>query len=46
VRENRSRIDALVIKVREAIERLKEMRTALIYAAVTGKINVSTPEIP
>ena len=34
------RIDALVAKVREAIERLKELRTALISAAVTGKIDV------
>jgi type I restriction enzyme S subunit len=33
-------IDALVAKVREAIERLKELRTALISAAVTGKIDV------
>jgi type I restriction enzyme S subunit len=35
-----ARIDALVTKVREAIERLKELRTALISAAVTGKIDV------
>lgn len=35
-----ARIDALVAKVREAIERLKELRTALIAAAVTGKIDV------
>jgi type I restriction enzyme S subunit len=34
------RIDALVAKVRDAIERLKELRTALISAAVTGKIDV------
>ena len=34
------KIDALVAKVREAIERLKEYRTALISAAVTGKIDV------
>jgi type I restriction enzyme S subunit len=33
-------IDALVAKVREAIERLKEYRTALISAAVTGKIDM------
>lgn len=33
-------IDALVGKVREAIDRLKEYRTALISAAVTGKIDV------
>ncbi len=35
-----SRIDALVAKVQEAIDRLKELRTALISAAVTGKIDV------
>jgi type I restriction enzyme S subunit len=35
-----ARIDVLVAKVREAIERLKELRTALISAAVTGKIDV------
>ena len=33
-------IYALVAKVRDAIERLKELRTALISAAVTGKIDV------
>jgi type I restriction enzyme S subunit len=31
---------ALIAKIREAIERLKEYRTALISAAVTGKIDV------
>jgi len=35
-----ARIDALVATVRDAIERLKELRTALISAAVTGKIDV------
>lgn len=35
-----SRIDDLVAKVRVAIERLKELRIALISAAVTGKIDV------
>jgi len=35
-----ARIDALIAKVREAIGRLKELRTALISAAVTGKIDV------
>lgn len=35
-----AKIDALIAKVREAIERLKEYRTALISAAVTGKIDV------
>jgi len=35
-----ARIDTLLAKVRDAIERLKELRTALISAAVTGKIDV------
>ena len=35
-----AKIDALITKVREGIERLKEYRTALISAAVTGKIDV------
>jgi type I restriction enzyme S subunit len=35
-----ARIDALVAKVREAVDRLEELRTALISAAVTGKIDV------
>ena len=35
-----SRIDTLIRKVREAIDQLKEFRTALICAAVTGKIDV------
>lgn len=35
-----ARIDALIAKVREGIERLKEYRTAVISAAVTGKIDV------
>ena len=35
-----ARIDALVAKIRDAIDRLKELRTALISAAVTGKIDV------
>ena len=34
------KIDALIAKVREAIDRLKELRAALISAAVTGKIDV------
>ena len=32
--------DALVGKVEEAVERWQEYRTALITAAVTGKIDV------
>lgn len=35
-----AKIDALVAKIRDAIDRLKEFRTALISAAVTGKIDV------
>ena len=35
-----ARIDTLVAKVRDGIQRLHELRTALISAAVTGKIDV------
>lgn len=35
-----AKIDALLAKIQEAIDRLKEYRTALISAAVTGKIDV------
>jgi type I restriction enzyme S subunit len=35
-----ARIDALTERVRNAIDRLQEYRTALITAAVTGKIDV------
>ena len=35
-----AKIDALIAKVAEAIEKLKEYRTALISAAVTGKIKI------
>ena len=41
-----ARIDALVAKVRDAIDRLKELRTALISAAVTGKIVVCDASSP
>ena len=34
------RIDTLVTRVRQAVDRLNELRTALISAAVTGKIDV------
>ena len=37
-----ARIDALIAKVRQAIDHLREFRTALISAAVTGKIDVRT----
>lgn len=36
-----AKIDSLVAKVEQAIERLQEYRTALITAAVTGKIDVT-----
>ncbi len=35
-----SKMDVLIAKVREAIDHLREFRTALISAAVTGKIDV------
>ncbi len=38
-----AKIDTLVVKVAEAIERLREYRSALISAAVTGKIDVREP---
>jgi restriction endonuclease S subunit len=40
VRKDTVRIDALSAKVREASMRLKELRAALVSAAVTGKIDV------
>ena len=40
-----AKLDALIAKAREAIERLKELRIALISAAVTGKIDVRE-EVP
>jgi len=40
VQSETARIDALTMKVHEAIDRLKELRTALVSAAVTGKIDV------
>lgn len=39
--EETAKLDALVAKVETAIERLQEYRTALITAAVTGKIDVT-----
>lgn len=38
-----AKIDDLVAKVREALDRLRELRAALISAAVTGKIDVREP---
>ncbi len=40
IRKETAQLDTLVAKIREAIDRLKELRTALISAAVTGKIDV------
>lgn len=40
IRQEAGGIDALTDKVRGAIERLRELRTAIISAAVTGKIDV------
>jgi type I restriction enzyme S subunit len=37
-----AKIDRMVDKVEKVIERLQEYRTALITAAVTGKIDVRT----
>ena len=37
-----SKLDTLVTKIETAIERLQEYRTALVTAAVTGKIDVRT----
>jgi type I restriction enzyme S subunit len=42
--EETAKLDALVAKVETAIERLHEYRTALITAAVTGKIDVRQPD--
>jgi type I restriction enzyme S subunit len=35
-----AKLDAMMEKVGEAVERVQEYRTALITAAVTGKIDV------
>ena len=35
-----ARFDELIAKIRDAIEKLREYRSALISAAVTGKIDV------
>ncbi len=39
-----ARIDALSARIRAAITRVQELRTALIAAAVTGKIDVRDHE--
>jgi type I restriction enzyme S subunit len=40
VHRETARIDALIAKIRQHIEKLREYRTALISAAVTGKMDV------
>jgi type I restriction enzyme, S subunit len=45
IRFARGRLDALLGKVREAIDSLSELRSALISAAVTGKIDVREEEV-
>ena len=40
VLQQRAQVDSLIAKIHDAIDRLKELRTALISAAVTGKIDV------
>ena len=35
-----AKLDTLIAKIWEGIDRLKEFRTAIIPAAVTGKIDV------
>ena len=44
--EETAKLDALVGKVELAVERLQEYRTALITAAVTGKIDVRSAKQP
>lgn len=41
-----SKVDALVAKIETAIERLREYRSALITAAVTGKVDVRSARQP
>jgi len=41
-----AKLDALMAKIRAAIERLQEYRTALISAAVTGLIDVRKESLP
>ena len=42
IREETAAVDSLIAKVRKAIDLLKEFRTGLISAAVTGQIDVRT----
>jgi type I restriction enzyme, S subunit len=43
VKSQTAKLDALIAKTLNSIERLREYRTALISAAVTGKIDVRQP---
>ena len=45
VNEIAAKIDSLVAKTQTSIEKLKEYRTALISAVVTGKVDVTSKEI-
>jgi type I restriction enzyme S subunit len=42
VEDRTTEIDRLVWKIRDGIDRLRELRAALISTAVTGKIDVRT----
>ena len=44
-RMTEQRLQSLAAKVGETIDLLKELRTALISAAVTGRINVREEEV-
>lgn len=46
VRSSTAKLDALLVAVESAIDRLTEYRTALITAATTGKIDVRGVKIP
>jgi type I restriction enzyme, S subunit len=41
-----TKIDSVIGKIREGVEKLKEYRAALISAAVTGKIDVQAENSP
>ena len=46
VDDEKSKIDALIAKVHHHIDKLREYRTALISAAVTGKIDMRGETTP
>jgi type I restriction enzyme S subunit len=43
---NSTKLDALIAKVQQGIEKLREYRAALISAAVTGEIDVRQEVAP